>query len=205
MRLVLATHNRHKVTELRRILDGLDVTILSADDVALPDVDETGRTFEENALLKARAGASATGLPCVADDSGLEVDALGGAPGIHSARFAGRHGDDEANLRLVLQRLDGVGDRSGRFVCAAALVDPPAFEAVRHGVLEGVITAAPRGRGGFGYDPVFRPDDDNRTTAEMTPEEKDAISHRGRAFRALREVIAERLGQAAAQGPRRNA
>lgn len=196
MRLVLATHNRHKVTELRRILDGLDVTILSADDVALPDVDETGSTFEENALLKARAGAQATGLPCVADDSGLEVEALGGAPGVHSARYAGAHGDDDANLRLVLERLDGAADRGGRFVCVAALAEPGGFEAVRHGVLEGQVTEQPRGTGGFGYDPIFQPHGGHRTTAEMTPEEKDAISHRGRAFRALRPVIAEHVNGA---------
>lgn len=200
MRLVLATHNRHKVTELRRILDGLDVEILSADDVALPDVEETGTTFEENALLKARAGAAATGLTCVADDSGLEIDALGGAPGVHSARYAGHHGDDAANLRLVLERLTGVDDRAGRFVCVAALVEPSGFEAVRHGVLEGTVITEARGAGGFGYDPIFRPEGDDRTTAEMTGAQKDAISHRGRAFRALRDVIAQRIA-APSSGP----
>lgn len=190
MKLVLATHNRHKVAELRRILDGLDVDILSADDVAVPDVDETGETFEDNAMLKARAGAAATGLVCVADDSGLEVDTLGGDPGVRSARFAGEHGDDEANLRLVLERLEGVAARTARFVCVAALVTPDGIERTTRGVVEGVITSSPRGAGGFGYDPIFQPDGHELTTAEMTPEDKDAISHRGQAFRALREVIA---------------
>ena len=191
MKVVLATHNRHKVTELQRILAGMDVAILSADDVDLPDVDETGDSFEANALLKARAGAAATGLVCVADDSGLEVDALGGEPGVHSARYAGRHGDDEANLRLVLERLSGVASRAARFVCSAALVAPSGEEHTTIGVVEGVIVAEPRGQGGFGYDPIFQPSGHSKTTAEMIPEEKDAISHRGHAFRALRPIIAE--------------
>ena len=191
MKVVLATHNRHKVAELRRILDGLPVDLLSADDVAVPDVEETGSTFAENALLKARAAAAATGMVAIADDSGIEVDALGGEPGVRSARYAGNHGDDEANLWLVLERLDGVGHRTGRFVCVAALVTPDGGERTVDGVLEGTITTAPRGDGGFGYDPIFRPHGDQRTTAEMSPEEKDAISHRGLAFRGLRDVMVE--------------
>jgi XTP/dITP diphosphohydrolase len=187
--LVLATHNRAKLVELRRILAGLDVTLLGADDVELPDVEETGQTFAENALLKARSACTASGLPAVADDSGLVVDALGGEPGVHSARYAGRHGDDGANLALVLERMRGRADRRARFVCVAALATPGGREWTSVGVLEGDLVDAPRGTGGFGYDPIFRPLDQARTTAELAPEEKDAISHRGLALRGLRAVI----------------
>lgn len=193
-RLILATTNQGKVAELRRILDGLDVELLSAADVALPDVEETGATFADNALLKARAAAAASGLPCVSDDSGLVVDALGGEPGVHSARYAGVHGDDEANLRLVLERLGDRDDRTARFVCVAALAAPDGREWTADGVLEGQIVATPRGSNGFGYDPVFVPAGHGRTTAEMTPQEKDAISHRGQAFRALRPAVQELFG-----------
>lgn len=189
--LVLATKNQGKVAELRRILDGLDVQLLSAADVALPDVEETGDTFEANALLKARESAAACGLPCVSDDSGLVVDALDGEPGVRSARYAGTHGDDDANLRLVLERMSGVEARTARFVCVAALATPDGREWTVRGELEGVLTTEPRGSGGFGYDPIFQPlDQDGRTTAELSPQEKDAISHRGLAFRALRAVVA---------------
>ena len=198
-RLVRATHNRGKLAELRDILAGLDVTLLGADDVDLPDVDETGDTFEATAALKARAGVAATGLACVADDSGLEVDHLDGAPGIYSARFAGLHGgperDDDANLRLVLARLQGVPDtaRTARFVCVAVLALPDGTTVTERGVLEGRITTAARGSNGFGYDPIFEPLGSSRTTAELPADEKHAISHRGRAFRALRGAIAEHL------------
>ena len=184
--VVLATHNRHKVTELQRILHGLPVRLVSSGELDLPDVEETGRTFADNALLKARACAGATGLPAVADDSGLEVDALGGEPGVRSARYAGGHGNDEANLRLVLERLGSSPHRTGRFVCVAALVVPGGREITETGVMEGVITHEPRGDGGFGYDPIFVATGQRRTNAELTPDEKDAISHRGAAFRALR-------------------
>jgi XTP/dITP diphosphohydrolase len=194
VKLVLATFNAGKVAELRRILDGLHVELLSATDVRLGDVEETGETFAENALLKARAGVEACGLACVADDSGLVVDALGGAPGVRSARYAGAHGDDEANLRLVLERTAAVEDRSARFVCVAALVAPDGREWTAEGVLEGALVSAPRGSGGFGYDPIFVPAGSSRTTAELAPHEKDAISHRGRAFRALRAAIAQLAG-----------
>lgn len=190
-RLVLATANQGKLAELRRILDGLDVELLSAAEIALPDVEETGSTFTDNALLKARAAVAACGLPCVSDDSGLVVDALGGEPGVRSARYAGRHGDDEANLRLVLDRLGDRDDRTARFVCVAALVSPDGREWTADGVLEGRIIDAPRGSNGFGYDPVFVPAGHDRTTAEMTPQDKDAISHRGQAFRALRPAVQE--------------
>lgn len=190
-RVVLATHNQHKVVELRRILDGLPVELVSGADLDLPDVAETGETFAENALLKARASAAATGLPAVADDSGLVVDALDGQPGVRSARFAGDHGDDDANLRLVLDRLRDTGRRTARFVCVAALVTPDGREVAETGTMEGVITEAPRGDGGFGYDPIFIATGQQRTNAQLTPAEKDAMSHRGAAFRALRQHIVE--------------
>ena len=189
-RLVVATHNPGKVAELRRILAGPDVELLGADDVGLGDVEETGTTFAANALLKARAAAVSSGLPCVSDDSGLVVDALGGEPGVRSARYAGAHGDDGANLRIVLERMRGVADRTARFVCVAALVTPDGREWTTEGVLEGTLTDAPRGTGGFGYDPIFVPLGGDRTTAEMSPQDKDAISHRGQAFRALRPIVA---------------
>jgi XTP/dITP diphosphohydrolase len=189
MQLVLATHNPGKVAELRRILAGLDVELLSAGDVELGEVEETGATFADNALLKARAAVAACGLPCVADDSGLVVDVLDGEPGVRSARYAGAHGDDAANLQLVLARTAGSADRRARFVCVAALVAPDGREWTADGVLEGTLAERPRGAGGFGYDPIFLPAGATRTTAEMTPGEKDAISHRGQAFRALRPAV----------------
>jgi XTP/dITP diphosphohydrolase len=188
-RVVLATRNQGKVAELQRIL--ADVDLLDAEQAGVPDVEETGRTFADNALLKARAAVAASGLPAIADDSGLAVDALDGEPGVRSARYAGAHGDDEANLRLVLQRMEGVDDRAARFVCAAVLVAPDGREWVVEGTVEGTLTEAPRGSGGFGYDPIFVPRGAQRTTAEMAPHEKDAISHRGKAFRALRPAVAE--------------
>ena len=186
--LVLATRNEGKLRELTRIL-GHQVTGLDAFPDA-PDVPETGATFEANALLKARAIAASTGLPAVADDSGLCVDALNGMPGVLSARWAGQHGADQANLDLVLAQVADVPDArlGARFVCAAALVVPdggPAREWVVTGQVVGRLIRVPRGTGGFGYDPIFVPDGFDLTTAEMTPEAKDAISHRGRAFRAL--------------------
>lgn len=202
-RVVLATRNAHKIAELSRILaqaDGvIDLVGLEAFPDA-PDVPETGLTFADNALLKARAIASFTGLPAVADDSGLAVDALHGMPGVFSARWSGKHGDDRANLDLVLGQLDDVEARGAQFVCAAALVMPGSGEdgqAPREwmatGVLPGELTRAPRGTNGFGYDPIFVPEGARKTTAELEPEEKDAISHRGRAFRALAPVIARHV------------
>lgn len=193
-RVVLASGNRGKLAELRRILADLGLELLDAHDVALPDVEETGETFAENALVKARAGAAACGLACLADDSGLVVDALGGEPGVRSARYAGAHGDDEANLRLVLERVAGAADRSARFVCVAALATPDGREWTAEGRVEGTLTEAPRGDGGFGYDPIFQPLGESRTTAELPAEEKDAISHRGKAFRAIRPAVAELAG-----------
>jgi XTP/dITP diphosphohydrolase len=203
--LVLATANPHKLEELARILEADSVAVAPAGlggFPGAPDVAETGATFAENALLKARAIARHTGLPAVADDSGLCVDALNGMPGVLSARWSGRHGDDEANLRLVLAQIADVPDgrRGAHFTCAAALVLPSGAEHVREGTVNGSLIRQPRGTGGFGYDPIFVPDPAELgeagaalaglTTAEMPPEAKDAISHRGKALRALAPVIA---------------
>jgi XTP/dITP diphosphohydrolase len=189
MKILLASRNAGKLAELQRLLaaaGGLQVVGLN-DVPRFPEAPETGATFAENALAKARDAVAATGLPAVADDSGLAVDALNGMPGVLSARWAGRHGDDTANLELLLAQLGDVPDerRGAAFVCAAALVRPDGTEAVEHGEWRGRIVRAPRGAGGFGYDPIFVPDGESRTSAELTPAEKDAASHRGRAMRAL--------------------
>ena len=193
-RLVLATRNAHKVSELQAILTaaGLEVELLGLPGGA-PDVVEDGLTFAENALKKARSAASATGLPSVADDSGLCVDALNGMPGVFSARWSGAQADDASNLRLVLEQVSDVPveHRGASFVCAAALALPTGAERVVEGRVTGRIIREPRGTGGFGYDPIFLPDGHDRTTAEMTPQEKHAISHRGNAFRALAPAIHE--------------
>jgi XTP/dITP diphosphohydrolase len=195
-RLVLATRNAHKVAELSRILAAAGVagTLVGLDAFpGAPDVPETGLTFADNALLKGHAIAVYTGLPAVADDSGLCVDALHGMPGVFSARWSGKHGDDHANLDLVLGQLADVSARGAQFVCVAALVvpgEPGPREWTTTGVLAGSLTRAPRGSNGFGYDPIFVPGGMSVTTAELAPGEKDAISHRGRAFRALAPLIA---------------
>ena len=199
-RVIFATRNPAKLAELRRILDAARVGVDAGDleeFPAMPEVAETGRTFADNALLKARAVAAFTGLPAVADDSGLCVDALNGMPGVLSARWSGGHGDDAANLQLVLGQLSDVpaGQRGAHFAGAAALVQPTGAEHVVEGMVYGSLTEAPRGSGGFGYDPIFVPDGDQRTTAEMSAEEKDKISHRGKALRALAPVIAALLGE----------
>ena len=199
-RLVLATHNAHKVRELRDILrpllPGLHASdVVGAGDVGAEPPVEDGVTFAENALIKARALAAATGLPAVADDSGLCVDVLGGAPGVFSARWSGRHGDDLANLELLLAQLAEVPaqHRGAHFACAAALVTPSGTEVVEEGTMPGVLLTAPRGDGGFGYDPILQPAGENRSAAELTAEEKNAISHRGKAFRALAPHIVAAL------------
>jgi XTP/dITP diphosphohydrolase len=194
-RIILATRNPAKLAELRRILAAAEVRVAVSDSgefPGLPEVAETGRTFRENALLKARAVTAFTGFPAVADDSGLCVDALNGMPGVLSARWSGRHGDDEANLRLVLGQLADMpaARRGAHFTCAAALVLPSGDEHVTEGSVYGRLTDSPRGTGGFGYDPIFVPDGFEVTTAQMGPDEKDKISHRGRALRALAPVIA---------------
>ena len=185
-RLLLATRNPGKLVELRRMLSGFDVVGL-ADVPDFPEAPETGVTFAENALAKAHAAAAATGLPSVADDSGLAVDALNGMPGVLSARWSGRHGDDRANLELLLAQVGDVPDerRGAAFVCAAALVVPGGPETVVHGAWTGLLTRAPRGTNGFGYDPIFVPDGETRTSAELSADEKDAASHRARALQAL--------------------
>jgi XTP/dITP diphosphohydrolase len=192
--LLLASRNRHKLAELRRILaprvPGLDVVGL--DDVpAYPEVPESGATFADNALLKAQEGFARTGLVTVADDSGLEVDALNGMPGVLSARWAGSHGDDEANLRLVLDQLGDVPDErlGAAFVCAVALVGPGRCNVV-HGRMDGRLIRTPRGAGGFGYDPIFVPSGYQLTSAELAPAAKDAISHRGIALGELAQLLA---------------
>jgi len=191
----VASRNRKKLAELRRVLDGAGValTLLSLDDVArFDEAPETGATFEENALAKARDAFRATGLASVADDSGLEVDALNGMPGVLSARWSGRHGEDSANTALLLGQLQDVPDsrRGAAFVSACALVSDGG-EVVVRGVWPGSIVREARGDGGFGYDPVFLPAGSDRTAGELTPEEKDAVSHRGRALGALLPALRE--------------
>jgi XTP/dITP diphosphohydrolase len=198
MRLVLATRNAGKLAELQRMLatavPGVEVVGLR-DVPEYPEAPETGATFSENALLKAREAVRYTGLPAVADDSGLAVDALNGMPGIFSARWAGRHGDDPANTALLLAQLTDVPEerRGAAFVCAAALVTPDGTERVLERRWQGSIVREPRGSNGFGYDPVFVPAGLAVTSAELTPAEKDAVSHRGLAFAALVPVLAEVL------------
>jgi len=199
-KVLLATRNTKKLIELQRILDSAlgarRVALLGLDDVeAYPEVPETGLTFGENALLKAREGCRRTGLPTIADDSGLAVDALNGMPGVFSARWSGGHGDDRANLELVLAQIGDVpdGQRGAAFVCAVALVLPGGKEHLVEGRQPGRLLRATRGEGGFGYDPIFVGDGQNRTNAELTPEQKDAISHRGKALRELAKLVAKVL------------
>lgn len=199
-RVVLASRNAHKIEEMARILDdaGLHVEVVGIDAfdgvVDVPEVAETEATFEGNALLKARAVCAATGVAAVADDSGLCVDALNGMPGILSARWSGG-GGDVANLELVLAQLGDTPDErlGAQFRCAVALVLPDGREATVHGEMRGRLVRAPRGTNGFGYDPIFVPDGEARTSAELTSEEKDAISHRGNALRALVPVLRDLL------------
>lgn len=200
-KLVLATRNPGKLRELRELLRGriagldVDTQVIDAAVAGAEDVVESGVTFAENALLKAQSVAQATGLAAIADDSGLAVEVMGGAPGIFSARWAGQHGDDAANLTLLLAQLEDIGDehRAAAFVCAAALAIPQPGggeqTAVEHGRLPGTLLRAPRGAGGFGYDPVLQPLGEQRSCAELSAAEKNAISHRGAAFRALLPAI----------------
>ena len=211
MKIVVATHNEGKLVEIRNILNeqlsaaAQGIELISAGSLDLADPAETGVTFEENALLKARFVAAATGLPAIADDSGLIVDVMGNAPGILSARWSGTHGDDAANNRLLLAQIEDIpdDDRTARFRCAAALVVPVEsdgdglgefHETVALGEMPGTILRHPHGTNGFGYDPIFMPDEQPQsaqdsgellTSAQMTPEQKNAISHRGKALRAL--------------------
>ncbi len=189
MKLVLATRNPHKVAELRAILLPLlpGAQILGAEAFDVPEPVEDEVTFAGNALIKARQLAEATGLLALADDSGICVDAMGGAPGVFSARWCGRHGDDAANLELLLAQMADVPERhrGASFVCAAAMAAPDGREEVAEGIMRGGLLFAPRGENGFGYDPIFRPEGLSVSSAELTPERKEAISHRGKAFRAL--------------------
>jgi len=200
VRVVLATHNAHKVGELRAVVVPLvpglaHDEIVGAGDLGLPQPVEDGVTFAENALIKARAVAQATGCIAVADDSGIAVDVLGGAPGIFSARWAGRHGDDQANLDLLLDQVADVPDahRGARFVCAAALVTPDGHEQVWLGEMLGRLAREPHGGGGFGYDPILIPDGHDVTSAELSADQKNAISHRGKAFAQLAPALAQVL------------
>jgi XTP/dITP diphosphohydrolase len=197
VKVLLATRNQKKLGELRRILDpAVAVELVGLDDVdGYPEAPETEASFAGNALLKAREGVRYTGLPTIADDSGLTVDALNGMPGVLSARWAGKHGDDDANLELVLAQLADVPDArlGAAFECAAALVLPSGAEHIALGTMPGRLIRERRGDGGFGYDPIFVAAGHDRTNAELTPEEKDAISHRGKAFRALAQVLANAI------------
>lgn len=199
MRLLLATGNQKKLAELRRIIDevGADIEVLSKAEFGdYPDPPETGHTFEENALIKARAGAELSGLPTVADDSGICVDVLNQMPGVRSARWAGSQHDDLENLQLLLRQIDDVpsGERGASFVAAVAIVQPDGTEATFRGVMPGYLVTAPRGENGFGYDPIFVPTEfehgeNERTSAELSAEEKDAISHRGKALRMMMDYL----------------
>ncbi|MDO8732226.1 MAG: RdgB/HAM1 family non-canonical purine NTP pyrophosphatase [Actinomycetota bacterium] len=198
VQLVLASRNTHKIVEMRRILIelGLDIELVGTDEYPdLPDVDEIGSSFAANALLKAREVCEYTGLPAIGDDSGLCVDALNGLPGIYSARWAGTHGHDAENLKLLIAQLDHVpaNRRGAAFHCAVAIATPQGDERIVEGIVEGRLIGAPRGTNGFGYDPIFVPNGWVITTAEMSAEDKDAISHRGRALRAIAPVLAELL------------
>jgi XTP/dITP diphosphohydrolase len=192
-RLVIASRNDHKVTEILRICADWPVRWLTHRDLSWDDVEETGSTYLENALLKSRLVAEATGEAALADDSGIEVDALGGAPGPRSARYAGPSATDQENLRALLGALAGVpsGGRTARYRAVAAVAYPDGREVREEGVCEGTIRTKPRGTGGFGYDPVFEPAGWDRTMAELSPEDKDRLSHRGRALRAVGRRLSE--------------
>jgi XTP/dITP diphosphohydrolase len=201
VRLVLATRNQHKLRELERLMRPHKLDPLP-DEIELPP--ETGTTFAQNALAKARAAAGATGRPTIADDSGIEAAALNGAPGVWSARFAGEHATDEENLAKLLRDVPPDGDTRVTYVCAMAYVEPGGAQEIVHGRCEGRLTHEPRGSGGFGYDPAFVPDDypgDDRTMAELEPDEKAAISHRGRAARELAIRLARAEAQARPRSP----
>ena len=199
-KLLLATRNEGKIVEFRRILDAIApgaIELVGLDQFPeLHDVDETGTTFEENALLKAREMSEATGLPAIADDSGLCIDALNGDPGIYSARWAGEHGNDQANLEKVLEQLKDVPDekRTAHFMCVASLVLPDGREQVAEGRFEGHILHAPVGENGFGYDPIFQPLGLSISSAQMSAEEKDLVSHRGKSLRSIAPHVIQLLG-----------
>jgi XTP/dITP diphosphohydrolase len=201
VRLVLATRNEHKLRELTQLMEPIELEPLP-ERVVLPP--ERGTTFADNALGKARAAAASTGLPAIADDSGIQAAALRGGPGVWSARYAGEGATDQQNVAKLLEEVPPEGDTRVTYVCAIAYVDPQGTEIVAHGRCSGVLTHEPRGEGGFGYDPAVIPDDfpnDERTMAELSPEEKDAISHRGRAARELKVKLLRAEGDARPRGP----
>lgn len=195
MKFIIATHNMKKQAEMQRILSPLGVEVLTAEmaGVTLTDVEETGATFEENAVLKAENGCMESGLPCIADDSGLSVDFLGGEPGVYSARYSGTHGDDEANIQKLLKKLEGVPEekRTARFVSVVCVCFPDGRELTVDGKCEGKIGFEKHGDNGFGYDPVFMVG--KKSFAELSADEKDKISHRGNALRRLVRVLPEYL------------
>jgi XTP/dITP diphosphohydrolase len=204
VRLIFASRNPDKISELSDALAGLPLSVSGVADIpGVPAVEETGATLEENALLKARAVHRATGELCLADDTGLEVDALGGAPGVRSARFGGPEQSYEKNLRKLLESLAGIPEqrRGARFRTVVALVLPDGTEMLAEGVCEGLILASPRGGGGFGYDPVFHYPQAGKTFSEMSLEEKQAVSHRGRAMRQVRVILEKLLSDRASVGP----
>ncbi len=197
MQYIMATHNKDKIVEMTRILQPLGIEAVTDRDlgIELPEVDETGTTFAENAYLKAASACAFTGLPAIADDSGIVVDALGGAPGVYSARYGGEGLDDKGRNRLLLSELEGVPDekRTAHYACAICCVFPDGREPITaEGEMHGVIAHGESGDGGFGYDPLFRIGD--KTVAEMTAEEKDRISHRGNALRVFRDILQKQLG-----------
>ena len=191
MKIIIATHNKHKLAEMSRILSPMGYEVVTDTDIGieLSDVEENGETFLDNARIKAEAGCKESGLPCIADDSGLCVDALGGAPGVYSARYSGVHGDDDGNNRKLLKELDGVSTekRTAHFACAICVSFPDGSEVTATGKCEGYIGYEKKGSNGFGYDPLFMVGD--RSLAEMTAEEKDAISHRGNALKELQKIL----------------
>ncbi len=191
MKIVIATHNKHKLREMSRILSPMGYEVVTDSDlgIELSDVEENGETFLDNARIKSEAGCKESGYPCIADDSGLCVDALGGAPGVFSARYSGIHGDDEGNNRKLLAELEGVPaeKRTAHFACAICVSFPDGSEVTATGKCEGYIGYEKKGSNGFGYDPLFMVGD--RSLAEMTAEEKDAISHRGNALKELQKIL----------------
>ena len=189
MKLILASDNTHKLLEFRKLFEGTDVELITKREAGFTDeVDETGATFAENAFIKAEAVMRATGCAAIADDSGLCVDALDGAPGVYSARYTGNHSDsDEDRYRLVLKNMEGREDRTARFISELCCVFPNGDVLRARGVCEGEILTAPRGDNGFGYDPIFLPRGYDRSMAELTMEEKNAISHRGRALESFKK------------------
>lgn len=195
MKLLIATHNKKKKAELQRILSPLGINVVTAEDIGceLRDVEETGTTFEENAELKAVAGCEDSGIACIADDSGLCVDYLDGEPGIYSARYSGGHGNDEANIDKLLEKLDGVPNekRTARFICVACCVFPDGRKIAVKGECEGEILTERHGNGGFGYDPIFKSGD--KLFGEITSEEKDKISHRGRALALMAKELKKEI------------